>query len=58
MIRLFSHRIKNLCKVYRHDRQQGKVKSYFDYLLKEGFNKEQIDRVYSPIGEEIGAEIP
>ncbi len=35
-----------------------KVKIIFDTLLKEGFNKEQIDRVYSPIGEEIGAETP
>jgi xanthine dehydrogenase accessory factor len=35
-----------------------KVKIIYDNLLKEGFSQEQIDRVYSPIGEEIGAETP
>lgn len=35
-----------------------KVKIIYDNLLKEGFSKAQIDRVYSPIGEEIGAETP
>lgn len=35
-----------------------KVKITFDNLLSEGFTREEIDRVYSPIGEEIGAETP
>ncbi|NLD35656.1 MAG: XdhC family protein [Desulfatiglans sp.] len=35
-----------------------KVKITFDNLFAEGFTREEIDRVYSPIGEEIGAETP
>lgn len=35
-----------------------KVKITFDNLLAEGFTREELDRVYSPIGEEIGAETP
>ena len=30
----------------------------FDQLLKEGFSKEQVGRVYSPVGLDIGAETP
>ncbi len=30
----------------------------FDQLLKEGFNKDQLRRVYSPVGLDIGAETP
>jgi xanthine dehydrogenase accessory factor len=35
-----------------------KVKIIYDNLIKEGFNQEQLDKVYSPIGETIGAETP
>ncbi|NLA73922.1 MAG: XdhC family protein [Deltaproteobacteria bacterium] len=35
-----------------------KVKIIHDYLLKDGFTRKDIERVYSPIGEEIGAETP
>jgi xanthine dehydrogenase accessory factor len=35
-----------------------KVKIIYDNLINEGFTQEQLNRVYSPIGEEIGAETP
>lgn len=35
-----------------------KVSIIYEKLLKEGFTKDEIDRVHSPIGIEIGAETP
>jgi xanthine dehydrogenase accessory factor len=35
-----------------------KVEAVFDRLRKEGFSKEDLDRVHSPIGLDIGAETP
>ncbi len=35
-----------------------KVKIIYENLLREGFTQDQLDKVYSPIGEEIGAETP
>jgi len=35
-----------------------KKKLTFDEMLKQGFTKEELDRVYAPIGINIGAETP
>lgn len=35
-----------------------KISIIYDKLLEEGFTKEQIDKVHSPIGIDIGAETP
>jgi xanthine dehydrogenase accessory factor len=35
-----------------------KSKMVFEALLKEGFTKAELGRVYSPIGLDIGAETP
>lgn len=37
---------------------RNKVKTCFDNLLKKGFNREDISRVYAPIGLNIGGETP
>lgn len=37
---------------------ERKVKTLFDKLLGEGINKEQLTRVYAPIGLDINAETP
>jgi xanthine dehydrogenase accessory factor len=37
---------------------QTKVKTIFSHLLAKGISKEQLDRVHSPIGLEIGAQTP
>jgi xanthine dehydrogenase accessory factor len=35
-----------------------KISTIFNNLLKDGFTKSDLDRVYSPIGLDIGAETP
>ena len=37
---------------------QTKVKAIFSHLLKKGISQEELDRVHTPIGLEIGAQTP
>lgn len=37
---------------------KSKVKTIFEELVKEGFTREQVDRVFSPIGLNIGGQTP
>jgi xanthine dehydrogenase accessory factor len=35
-----------------------KIRTIFDSLEKEGFSRERLDAVYTPIGLDIGAKTP
>jgi xanthine dehydrogenase accessory factor len=36
----------------------GKIKNIFRHLLEEGISREQLERVHTPIGLDLGAETP
>ena len=55
---LLEHALKTEAAYIGMIGSRRKIETVFDRLRKEGFSKEDLERVHSPIGLDIGAETP